>query len=408
MISNLRTREEWLQVILHSGEVTRIGQHLALVIYHLADPATNTAKLSARDLERITGWGRTAIIDHLTELEVFIRVTWGAGRAKSIFELQGVITEVIEAQRAATQATATADTQVDTTDTVHQPDTETATTPDTTVSVQETDAQADTKADTNPSVRLTDHNYVRQTDTNVQNQPVGGTIGGENNNYPSVSESLSHQVPTAAPPAWMVHDDGSFDGTIYELPATEVAGLMSIYNYLDFPSELVAADQFLAREFDRAGTSLTQAERMARLHQYLAKKNRDVRELRLRLGMLADNKPTRKPMQPITEPAEPTSCWFDNEARLQTANGFKVELLELVGGDETRLRSELDKAAGFVGVNTKGPQLVAKVRSSITKSMEGKARPSSDKAGGQTRRERIRQYIEEAQPKQETRSRHEQ
>src|SRR5687767_10671730 len=87
------TREEWLYAILYSGKVTRIGQHLALVIYHLADPEKNSVMLSARDLERITGWSRTAIIDHLAEIEVFIRVTWGAGRAKSLFELQGIIAE---------------------------------------------------------------------------------------------------------------------------------------------------------------------------------------------------------------------------------------------------------------------------------------------------------------------------
>src|SRR5262249_25086516 len=108
--SNLRTREQWIDAVLHSGRVSRIGQHLALVIYHLSDTSTNIAKLSARDLERITGWGRTAIIDHLNELHrlgEFLRVQWGQGRAKSVFELQGVIAEVMAAKKAEREAATT-------------------------------------------------------------------------------------------------------------------------------------------------------------------------------------------------------------------------------------------------------------------------------------------------------------
>lgn len=52
--------------------------------------------------------------------------------------------------------------------------------------------------------------------------------------------------------------------------------------------------------------------------------------------------------------------WFDAEDRLQVANGFRAELEALVGAD--RLRSELDRAAEWIGPNTPGTVLKSKVR----------------------------------------------
>lgn len=93
---NMLTRDQWLDRVLNSGQVTRVSQHLALVIYALAEMAgTDSLSASSRDLERITGWGRSTIHDHLSELEVFINVTFGTGRAKTLFELQASITEAI-------------------------------------------------------------------------------------------------------------------------------------------------------------------------------------------------------------------------------------------------------------------------------------------------------------------------
>jgi hypothetical protein len=92
--SNLMTRDEFLRRVLYSGEVTRISQHLAVVIFLVAE-GRNQLNISVRDLERITGWSRTAIKDHLTELEVFMKVTFGGGRAKALFELQGVIEDAL-------------------------------------------------------------------------------------------------------------------------------------------------------------------------------------------------------------------------------------------------------------------------------------------------------------------------
>ncbi len=93
---NLMTRDEFLKRVLYSGEVTRISQHLAVVIFLVAE-GKNQLNVSVRDLERITGWSRTAIKDHLTELEVFMTVTFGGGRAKALFELQGVIEDTLAA-----------------------------------------------------------------------------------------------------------------------------------------------------------------------------------------------------------------------------------------------------------------------------------------------------------------------
>src|SRR5258705_7093480 len=91
-ISNGFSRRDLLLRIMFSGEVTRVGQHLALVIFFLVDE-NGCASVSARDLERITGWTKTAIMDHLAEIEVFIRINYGRGRAKHVFELQGIITD---------------------------------------------------------------------------------------------------------------------------------------------------------------------------------------------------------------------------------------------------------------------------------------------------------------------------
>lgn len=171
---NGRTPEEWLYAILYSGQVTRVGQHLALVLFHLANEK-GVASLSMRDLQSITGWGRTTISDHLGEIEVFIKTTFGRGRAKSIFELQGIITEAIEQVRS-----------------VRQPDT---TGNEPTNSVREADSIPDTKStvripDTKPDANPIS---VRQPDTKPE---MGGTIGGETSLTNSNSTSTSH--PDAA------------------------------------------------------------------------------------------------------------------------------------------------------------------------------------------------------------------
>lgn len=80
------TREEWLRRVLLSGEVSGIAQHLALAS-HFASGGSGVLRASVRDLQRITGWSRTAIAEHLALLDPIASVVWGAGRAKSAFIL---------------------------------------------------------------------------------------------------------------------------------------------------------------------------------------------------------------------------------------------------------------------------------------------------------------------------------
>src|SRR5262245_11252266 len=121
----LMTRQEFLHRILHSGEITKIGQHLAFVIFLLAE-GNNQLHTSVRDLERITGWSKSMIGKHLDELRIFMRVHFGTGRAKTLFELQGVIEDalasaVVSATRTQTRKLASA-SQTQDEPTVRQPD----------------------------------------------------------------------------------------------------------------------------------------------------------------------------------------------------------------------------------------------------------------------------------------------
>ena len=356
------TRDEWLHAVLYSGEVTRISQHLALVIYHLADTTTQIAKLSARDLERITGWSRTAIIDHISELEVFVRVTWGKGRAKSIFELQGIIAQVLEEKKAANEVATT-------------PDKVNTTSVDTASSVNLPASSADTQAATNDSGNLPGHICGSQPATTVQNPVEGGTIGGEPRNNPTQSKSHTHTV--ARGDGWYLAEDGGFEGKAFELTGIDVDGFKKVYIHLEWPADLVAADQFFAREFDRRGFWPPMESRLAGLHTYLNNQNRKTLELRRSYEAVAASKGIPKPAKPIV-PTEQPSCWFDDEGRLHVANGFKSELLEAVNGDEIRLQDELARAAPWVGTGTRGPQLFAKVRARVIEQVRGKSPPAGE------------------------------
>ena len=136
---NLPTAREWLHAVLHSGEVTRVGQHLALVIFHSVDEK-GRLEASVRDLERITGWGRQTIADHLGELKVFMSVQLGVGRAKSVFDLQCKISRALNELRIVRQTDTTR--ACGTALIVHEADTSVQQ-PDTTT-VRETDAMVDT------------------------------------------------------------------------------------------------------------------------------------------------------------------------------------------------------------------------------------------------------------------------
>lgn len=352
---NGMTRDEWLYAILQSGEVTRISQHLALVIYHLSDPATNTARLSARDLERITGWGRTAIIEHLDEIEIYVRVKWGQGRAKALFELQGVIAEAIKPLKSVREADATADTKTAVNSYVRQPDTTYVHEADTKSYVREADTRMDTTADTKVCGQPDGHKNGVHTPvvsaSRTQTQ-IWGDYRGVNldsSNPDSLSQGEAQIIDgDATPKPFVIHPDGSFSGTAFEhFTAVEIASMRGTYPWIEFPAELAAADQFFAPLFEQEGVEFGSRKRLGRLHQYLAAQNR-------KAGTLA--KSVQEAARSKASTNGDDSCWFDGH-RIVVANGFRNDLLALVGGDEQRLDLTLIKTAKDVPMTLRGVEL---------------------------------------------------
>ena len=307
--------------------------------------------MSARDLERITGWGRTAIIDHVNELDIFIRVRWGQGRAKAIFELQGVVEEAVKPLQTTREADTTADTRTGFNSYVRHVDTTVDTTADTNSCVHEADARTDTNS----------LNIVLVSTTRTQRGGKGGRLELSKLRPPqNAHEREGVREVEGEPPAFIVHPDGSFSGTAFEgFTATEVAGFRSTYAWLDFPAELIAADQWLASEFEKDGTPFGSQERHGRLHEALAKNNREAGAL------VRTAQENLRSKQDITD----ESCWFA-EDRLMVANGFKSDLLELVGGSEQRLRITLDKAAASVPIDLRGLALRKVVRGQFARHAE--------------------------------------
>ena len=383
---NGMSRDEWLHAILRSGQVSRIAQHVALVIYHLSDPTTNMARLSTRDLEQITGWGRTAIRHHVDELDYFIRVQWGMGRAKAIFELQGVIAEAVKPLKMVREAATTVATNFDPATNNQQ---QTATKVATTVNgsnvvarqtatrtgfsefvVSQTAINACGQPDGHNN-RVNDVLVVSQTATNSK---IGGGKGGDYFDSEILQkDSLSivdaHTRARArkddadfSPPPFIVHPDGSFSGTAFEkFTSIEMASFRSTYAFLQFPAEIVAADQYLAVAFAKDGVEFGSQARIARLHSYLNAQNRKASaEMEAAAGRMRAKDQI---------PAVDESCWFE-DGRLMVANGFRDELLTTVGGDETRLRRTLDKAGIAVGIDLKGAVLKKAVRGHFARNLD--------------------------------------
>lgn len=94
---NEMTVHQWLDYVIDSDRVTRVTQHLALLVFALAvRQQKNGVSASLRDLERMTGWSKSMIADHLDELKDAIHMTAGVGRRKSIFELQSLIADAVK------------------------------------------------------------------------------------------------------------------------------------------------------------------------------------------------------------------------------------------------------------------------------------------------------------------------
>lgn len=192
---NMMTREDFLHRVVHSGEVTRIAQHLALVIFILSC-GKSCFGASMRDLERITGWGKSTIRDHLSELEVFMKVTLGVGRGKTTFELQGVIEDALNAGLASGSRTQQSDATTEpAANSVRQPDTMA----DRKSSVQQQDASQDTKPDTNSSVREPDAAPDTSADdlsrAHACKENPSGLLSSRNDNNPPLSPQDDEPEP---------------------------------------------------------------------------------------------------------------------------------------------------------------------------------------------------------------------
>lgn len=389
--NNEMTDLEWLRLILSGREVTRITQHLALVIWAIAD-IRGGASRSVRDLEAITGWSRETISDHLAELEIFIKVTLGRGRAKTQFGLEAAITHVLkrsesggfvpyvvasqpdathgEKDRAAIlvakEADAKIDAKPDTTFVANQADALPDARTDATLLAEEDDGKTDAKPDTNFVASQPDAKSLVVASQPDAKPNEGGTIGGESRTTVQ-NLSLSHLSSPEARERVAItiglQPDGSFEGHVFGLTAIEVEQTARNYPLLSFPADLVAADLFFKLEFAKHPNRDYPDEqaRTMRLAQYLASQNRKMQNNTRLLEQTARRKP--EPRQPAAKRED--VCWFDDHAKLQVANGFKAELLDMVGGDEMSLREELDCAAGFVGTGVNSFELTRKVRSRI-------------------------------------------
>lgn len=98
-------------------------------------------------------------------------------------------------------------------------------------------------------------------------------------------------------------------------------------------------------------------------------------------------------------PAEPL-VWWDAKSRLQVADQLRAELEEMVGADGLRLA--LDEASGWVGVEVRGPQLVARLRSQIARQVrvQRQATRAGDRTAERRRKwdEAVREYMAQGAP----------
>lgn len=395
---NGMSRDEWLFTILRSGQVTRIAQHLALVIYHLSDPSTNIARLSTRDLEGMTGWGRTTIRHHIDELDTFIAVTWGQGRAKALFELQGVIAEAVKPLKAARDQAKNG--QPSGHNDVPQGNlvvSQVATTSDEDGVCGQPGGQNEQSlvaawSATSGNGDLRGHNSGHLNNGHAATTENGQT-GGQNGTAKRLakwpqnenggdyrggildSESSHHQQgyihhgrarsrvreTDETPPEYIVHPDGSFSGTAFEhFTATEVATMRSVFPALDIIPELINADKFLARAFEKDGTPFDSPERHARLHAFLAKKNRDS------FAMIQAMQATPKAPPQLMPGVLAEGYIVTDRLRIELVNGVRAEWVDRFGGAEDVLDDTLIELSGKIKPNSPTP-IVAQIDSYLAR-----------------------------------------
>jgi hypothetical protein len=74
--------EDRLRYILYSGSLSKIAQHIALTVLIVTNG--HRVPMSLRDIERITGWGKSTIAEHLPEVEKLFPIERRGGRAKPV------------------------------------------------------------------------------------------------------------------------------------------------------------------------------------------------------------------------------------------------------------------------------------------------------------------------------------
>jgi hypothetical protein len=186
--NNGMSRDEFLRQVLYSGEVTKIAQHLALVLF-LVSEGKNRIDITVREIADLTGWGKSTIRDHISELEVFMKVTLGVGRSKTFFELQGVIEDAIAnavVSGSRTQIVNSKAREPDTNAVQPQPDTS----PDTTSNKNAETRQPDTTPDKNDVHREPDSKPDTNRNADAPKTPAYKdiTTTNSNNNKPTTSE----------------------------------------------------------------------------------------------------------------------------------------------------------------------------------------------------------------------------
>lgn len=200
MISNTRSAPAWLDDVLHSGRVSRISQHIALIVWHHWNPEAGACELSCRDIAAMTGWGRTAVAEHIAELTDYLIVTRIGGRGKARIEFAGVSDpgiaddDILAPGRRLWTATRTQDEAVVArqTDTNGKEDTQPS------VRHADTNEFVARHADTTPNdYRQADTNFVaRQADTNPVVARQTDTSPSEASDPPSPLSPIPPIPPT--------------------------------------------------------------------------------------------------------------------------------------------------------------------------------------------------------------------
>ncbi len=148
------------------------------------------------------------------------------------------------------------------------------------------------------------------------------------------------------------------------LTEAEFQKLRAAYPDLDYPSDFRWVDQALKEKLGYR--ELAREVRLRSFSEALA--NRVTVVLALRKKAL--EWPASKDRASVDhDAAAQKNCWFDDAGRLQVANGFRIDLLKLVSGNEDKLRLVLDEIGPYVPIDFRPVDRLRKVRSSVTRQL---------------------------------------